>query len=120
MALRDGADRIDPGRSGSGSLGQNETDAGRVVDHRIGVGHGAHGGESTGGRGPSSRGDGLLVLPSRLPEVDVDVDEAGSDEQTRRVDLLRPLRGVEPLAHAGDQPVNDEDISPGIQVLAGV
>ena len=50
-----------------------------VIVHRQRVGHAADGGEASRRRGARSGFDGLGMLDSRLSQMDVHVDEAGSD-----------------------------------------
>ena len=60
----------------------------RRIDHGRGVGHGANRSESSGGSRGRSAGDGLFVTLARLAQVHVQVDEAGRDDQSARVELL--------------------------------
>ena len=60
----------------------------RRVDHRRGVGHGADGGETSGGGGGGAGGDGFFVALSGLAQVDVQIDEAGSDDQAAGIEFL--------------------------------
>src|SRR6202012_4855053 len=60
-------------------------DLGRVV-HRNGGGHGADAGEAAGRGGRSAGGDGFLVALAGLAQMDVNVDEAGGDDEAVGVD----------------------------------
>ena len=64
----------------------DEFDHRGVVDGRVGVGHGAEGGETAFGRGPGTGGDGLFVLKARLAKMTVQVDKARAGHQTGAVD----------------------------------
>ena len=66
-------------------------DAGGVGD-RVGVGHGVHGGEPAERRGAAAGLDGLGVLPARLAQVGVQVDQAGQRDQPGGVDHLGARR----------------------------
>ena len=56
------------------------------VERRLGIGHAGDRRDAAGDgrRGPG--GDGLVLLPTGLAEVDVHVDPAGGNDQVRRVD----------------------------------
>ncbi len=98
---------------------QDELDGGCGVGGGLRVGHGADGGESAAGRRQGTGGDGLLVLEAGLPQVGVDIDEAGADHQPRRVDVLR---GAFPRArpHRLHTPVDDEHVGYGVQAVGRV
>ena len=85
---------------------------GTVVD-RQGVWHGHDGGEATGGGGAGSGGDGLLVGLAGFAEVDVDVDEAGRDNEAGSVDDLdfANLGKGSRLVDGKDEAIADEDVS---------
>ena len=53
---------------------------------RIGVGHGADGGEAASGRGAGSAGQVFLVLEAGHAEVGMDVHEARRDDEAAGVD----------------------------------
>ena len=54
------------------------------VGHRVGVGHGQHGGEAPARRRPSAGAHGLGVLPAGLAQVGVQVDQARAARPVRR------------------------------------
>jgi len=93
-------------------------DAGVVVDGR-GVGHRAHGGEAARRGRAGAGGDRLLVLASRLPQVDVEVDEAGTDHEPFRLDHLGAAAG-EALLHARDAPVLQQHVAGGVEAPGGI
>ena len=90
---------------------------GGVVADRVGVGHGADGRVAAEHRRRRAGGDGLLVLPARLPEVDVGVDEARRHDGPVDVDDLGPA-GVEPGPDRLDAAAGDQDVAGGVG-LAG-
>jgi hypothetical protein len=53
-----------------------------VVQRRVGVGHTADGGETAPRRRPRPRGNGLLIFVAGLPQVAVQVDEPGADDES--------------------------------------
>ena len=85
--LGDGADGkdIDDGVA-LGALHDVAGNGGAVV-HRRRVGHAADGSEAAGRSGARSALDGLGVLKARLAQMDMHVDEAGRDDQSRGVQL---------------------------------
>src|SRR5690606_10230459 len=98
----DRADRVDPGGADAPSLREDEADGGGVVDRRVGVRHGADGGEPTGGSGTRARRDRLLVLAAWLAQVDVDVDEPRRDDEAGDVDHLGPVGRRDVAPHTDD------------------
>ena len=68
-------------------------DAGDIRD-RIGVGHRVHRGEAAERSSTRAGLDGLGVLATRLPQVGVQVDEAGQRDQAVGVDDLRASEGA--------------------------
>ena len=106
------ADYPNPHGRGGGAV-RHVVHHGGVVDGRVGVGHGADGGEAAPGRRRRAGGNGLLVLEPRLPQVGVDVDEAGSDHQAGRVDnpgvRFNRIR-VNGRRNRLDSPILDQDV----------
>ena len=74
-------------------LVEDEAGDARVVVDRLGVGHRADGGEAARGGGPGAGGDRLPVLPARLPEMGVEVDESRADDEAPRLDHVGPAGG---------------------------
>ena len=70
---------------GRGGFIEDEIDEGRVVQRGVGVGHAADRGVAPGGGGLGAGRDGFLVGRAGLAEVDVGVDEAGRDPESRAV-----------------------------------
>ena len=77
------------------------------VDHGIGVGHREHRGEAAERGGSRARRDRLGLLAAGLPQVGVQVDEAG--QQDEPVGVERVLGG-EPGSDLGDHAVLHEDV----------
>ncbi len=87
----DGAAGEDARRPRPQPLRQHEAHGRGVVDGRVGVGHGDHGGEAAGRRGPRPACDGLLVLLPGLAQVHVHVDRGrGTPPAPPRPPLPRP------------------------------
>ena len=76
----------------------DEPDRRLVVGDRIGVRHGADGGESAGGRRARAGGDRLHVLAARLAQVAVHVDESRATRPVRRSRRSRADAGA-PIGH---------------------
>ncbi len=84
LATRHGADRIDTREVGLGRLLQDVLgDAGVVVDG-TGVRHARDGREAAGHRRRHAGRDRFLVLLPGLAEMDVHVDETGTDDESAR------------------------------------
>ncbi len=122
LALRlagDGSDRVDAHHGGgAGSLQDRARHLRPIVDRR-GVGHGADGREPASRCGPRPCGDGLLVLPPRLPQMDVDVDESRADDLPAHVQNL----GAPRLGSRGDlgyPPVLQQDVEIVVDATGGV
>ena len=58
------------------------------IDHRNRVRHGADRGKSTGGSGGRARRDRLFVHLSGLAQVHVQIDKAGSDDESTSIEFL--------------------------------
>ena len=86
-------DRIDPGKTGLRRLAHDFLGHADVVVDRIGVGHAGRRHEAARHRRGGARGDGLLVFLPGLAEVDVHVDEPGTDDELGR--HVHPRRTVE-------------------------
>ncbi len=89
LSLRDGADRIEPRAGDAAPFGRDELEDGPVVGHRVRVRHRADGGETARRRCLQACRDRLGVLAAGLPQVRVQVDEAGQDEKPFRVQDFR-------------------------------
>ena len=60
------------------------------VQGRVGVGHGDHGGITTGGGGPGTGGNILLPFLTGFSQMDVQVHQAGSQHQAGQVEHPGP------------------------------
>jgi hypothetical protein len=94
-------------------LGGDEIHHRRIVNRRIGVGHGTYRREAAPGRGERSGGYGFFVLESRLSQVSMDVYETGTNYQARGI--YYPSATVsndipEPGGDRGDFPFANENI----------
>ena len=93
----------------------------RVIDGSR-VGHGGDGGESAGGGGRGAGGDGFFVGLAGLAEMNVNVDEAGRDDQARGVEDFRAVFAFE-LAGGGDfgdATVFEKDVFGGVDACGGI
>jgi hypothetical protein len=77
LTQRDGANRVDPCLARTLRLAHDESDGCLVVGNRVGVRHGTDRGEASGRGGHGAGGNGLDILLARLPQMDVEIDEAG-------------------------------------------
>src|SRR5262249_31417096 len=66
------------------------------------------------------RRDGLLVLEAGLAQVDVDVDEAGTDDLARGVDDLGALGRGQPGAHALDHPALEPHVGDRVDLVGRI
>jgi hypothetical protein len=107
---RDGANRIDARDAHVGRALQDELRDRRVVVDRVRVRHAGHGREAARHRRLRARRDRLFVFLPRLAQMDVNVDQPGRDDTTRRQfhDLSRTGRQV--AADARDAAVLDQDV----------
>src|SRR5713101_4587332 len=114
-AARDGADRVDAHDAFDARLGHDVVRDRAVVVDRIGIRHAGHGREAARGRGARAAGDGLLILVAGLPEMDVDVDQAGTDDLAGGVHDLRALGRLQILSDLRDAAVGREHVGDGVQ-----
>ncbi len=115
LATGAGADGAHVHEAGGVALGDLVAHALARVGDRVGVGHGGHVGETTGGSGGRARLDGLLVLVARVTEVDVDVGEARHQVLAGGVDDLGAVRGLDVVGNASDASALDEDVGHGVE-----
>ena len=79
----------------------------RVIVDRVGIRHAGNGREATGhGRAPA-RSNVFLVLLAGLPQVGVDVDEAGCDPGSFSIEHLGSS-GIQSLTDGSDPAVFDQ------------
>ena len=84
LSARDRADRIHASEARFRGAAQDQLGDAGVIVHRRRIGHARDRGEAAGDRGRRAGGDRLLVLLPRLAQMDVHVDQAGTDHQPRR------------------------------------
>src|SRR5579864_3256747 len=93
----------------------------RRVVHRVGIRHGADGGKSSGSRGHGAAGDGLFVRLTGLAEMDMNIDEAGSDDEAasveRVVGFTAQFAGGSDLNHAA---IFEQKIVLALKMLSGI
>ncbi len=119
----DGAEGTQPRAHGALGAGDHGLGDGAVVVHRLGVGHAAHGGETARRRRSQARRDVFLVLFAGLPEVDVQVHEAGEHPlpgQFQRGHAIAndALGGAH--AHAGNAAVLHDHVTDRVPLIGGV
>ncbi len=90
-----------------------------IVVYRRRVGHAANGGEASGRGGARSAFDGLGVLKARLAQMNVHIDEAGRDNESRGVDLVC-AGGVEILSDGSDAATFDRDVAHRVETAGRV
>ncbi len=98
---------------------QDELNRGCGVGSGLGVGHRANGGEAAARRRQRAGGNRLLVLEAGLPQVSVNIDEAGTDHQPRGVDGLRGVL-TRTRPDRGHAPVGDEHVGDGVEAVRRV
>ena len=81
------------------------------VRHGSRVGHGVHRGEPAQGRSRGAGGDGFGILPARLAQMRVQVDEPGQRHGAMAVDHRCP--GIALGCGASGTDVRDDAIAPG-------
>ena len=117
---RDGADGIHPRLPRPLRLAHDEADGRLVVGHRIGVRHRAHRAEAAGGGGHRAGGHRLQILLARLPQVHVEVDEAGGHHLPGRVEHVGAVGPAEILAQRLDLAVLQEEVGHLVGVARGI
>lgn len=100
----------------------DELDRRLGVDRRLRVGNAGHAREAAGDGRPGAALDRLILLPARLTEVDVHVDQAGGDDEPGGVDrLVGPAdRLGAVISDRDDQPVADEQVVDPVDALRGI
>ena len=83
------------------------------VDGRLGVGHGHHRGVAAERAGPSAGLDGLGLLPARLAQVGVQVDEPGADQHPPASSTAAPAAASRSVPTAATSPSTDEHVGRG-------
>ena len=83
----------------------------RRVDNGLRVGHAANRSESSGSSGGGAGGDSFLITLTRLAQVDMQIDKAGSDDQSPRIDFfMRCAAGFARRGDLGHLPVAQQDV----------
>ncbi len=113
---RDRRDRQDIGQAGPPGLGQDLLGYLPAVVDGSSVGHGADRGEAAPNSRPGPREDRLLSFVARLPQMDVQVDEPGDDDQAACVDRSVGRR-IDARPHGRDPAAVDKHIARGVEPL---
>ena len=93
----------------------------RSIDNRRCVGHAADGREASRSSGGGSAGDGFFVVLPGLAQVDVQVDEAGSDDQAARIEfLIAGNADFVRLRNLGDAAIAQENIHRPADLCQGI
>ena len=117
-AYRDGANRIDARQVRFGRLPEDLFGNAGVIVHGVRVRHAGDGREAARHRGGGAGRHGLLVRLPRLAQVDVHVDEAGTDNEAgRQVDDGRTVDRKQIRADRGDDAVRHQDVGPAVDRL---
>ena len=121
LAARHRADGIDPRQVRLGRFLEDEFGDAGVVVHRVRVRHARDRGESASDRRRGSSRDRLLVLLTRLAQVDVDVDQARADDQTgRNLDDGHIAVDGKISAHTRDAIAVDQDVEHAVPPVCGI
>jgi hypothetical protein len=91
-----------------------------VIQRRRGVRHGADRGEAALGGGGGAGGDRLLVVLAWLAQVDVDIDQAGRDDQPAGVDGLARSIALAGRRDRRHPPVPDDQVGNAIDPIRRV
>ena len=86
-----------------------------IVIDGIRIGHTTDRGEAAGHRRSRSALDRLFVFEARLPEMDMEIDEAGKDQSSRGVNFRGPRGNFEVMAYRDDSALIDQHIGHAIE-----
>src|SRR5689334_430493 len=93
----------------------------RRIIHRAGIRHGADGGKSSRSRGHGAAGDGLFVRLAGLSQMDMNIDEAGRDDESAGVESVvgfsAQFAGGRDFNHAT---IFEQEIVLALKTLSGV
>ena len=96
-AFGDGADREDIGIAGTGGLEIDKLGGRLAIESRLSVRHTRDRGDAARQRRCCPGGDRLVLLASRLTEVDMHVDQSGADDFVLGINRVIGLRpGLRP------------------------
>ena len=100
----------------------DERDGAGIVNGRRRVGHADDRGEAAARGGGGAGGDVFLCRLARLAQMDVQINQAGTNDFSFRVESFDFLRrpGGSIFADGGDFPVEDEQIGNGVEAIGGV
>ena len=91
-----------------------------MVVHRVGVRHAGNRRESAGDGGSGAGRHRLLVRLPRLAQMDMHVDEAGTDDETgRHLDDGGAVDRKVP-SNRGNRAIRDQDVARAIDCLRGI
>jgi len=99
-----------------GRFVKDVTGNGLVVVDRLRVRHASYGSKAAGDRGECAGGNVFLVLKTRIAQVDMNVDQARSDNFSSGVDNLGTFI-IKAFADRGDLALFDQDIAGLIKLL---
>ncbi len=107
---------------GPGRLLPDELHRRLGVNRRLRVGDAGHAREAAGERRPGAGLDGFILLPSRLPQVDVHVDQARGDDEAVRIDRLIDLaEWLTPLTtDRHDETILDKQVVDPVDLLGRI
>src|SRR5439155_12746757 len=91
-SLGDGTDWEDVGMAGTSGLEVYEVGGGLAVERRFGIRHARHRGDTARECGCGSGSDGLVLLATRLPQMNVHVDQTRTDNLAARVEHTTRLQ----------------------------
>jgi len=122
ICARDGADRVDARETGFGRFRKDVAGDAGVVVHRRRVRHAGHRREAAGHGRRGSRRDGFLRALARLPQMDMQIDQAGADDHAVHIkpfDVRRSF-GTGILANDSDLAIAQEQIGRSVKILARI
>jgi len=67
--------------------------------------------------GAGSGGDRLHILPPRLAQMTVDVDESRRDDESGAIDYVGLFRALDRASHTGNLAVSDENVADFVEIL---
>ncbi len=87
------------------------------IESRLGVGHGHYRGVTAEGGSPGARLDGFRLLPARLAEMGVEVDQTRGDDAALGLEHHRALRPGDLMLDGRHPALCDQDVRPTLAVV---